>query len=139
MRLGNSMMLGAVLAVAVGCGGNGSDNAEYVEALPDLEGVSLEISGSASEQGAGLTAADFGVYEAALAATGPEYLQGARMQVRALNTTGDAGRGAERRGRGLLGPHRVESRAVPEAPGSERAPGAFLSGGFPGRARHVVG
>ena len=88
MRLGKSMMLGAVLSFAVGCGGNGAGNVEdteYVEALPDLAGVSLEISGSASEQGAALTGADFGVYEAALAGSGPEFLEGARMKVQALN------------------------------------------------------
>ncbi len=88
MRLGKSMMLGAVLSFAVGCGGNGAgnvDDTEYVESLPDLSGVSLEISGSASEQGAALTGADFGMYEAALTGSAPEFLEGARMKVQALN------------------------------------------------------
>jgi hypothetical protein len=85
MRLNKSMMLGAVLVLAA-CGGKQVDDTEYVEATPDLSGVALEINESVADEGAKLNAADFGVYEAALQGEGPEYLEGARMQVKALNT-----------------------------------------------------
>jgi hypothetical protein len=85
MRLNKSMMLGAVLVLAA-CGGKQVDDTEYVEATPDLSGVSLEINDEATDEGSKLTAADLGVYEAALNGQGPEYLEGARLQVKALNT-----------------------------------------------------
>lgn len=84
MRLNKSMMLGAVLMLAA-CGGTVQDT-EYVEATPDLAGTSLEIN-SAADEGSALTAEDFsGAYAQALAAQGPEFLAGARAEVKALNT-----------------------------------------------------
>ncbi len=85
MRLSKSMMLGAVLFAAA-CGGGQVEDTEYVEATPDLTGTSLEINGDVLDEGAKLTAEDFtGAYAAALGTEGPEFLQGARMQVKALN------------------------------------------------------
>jgi hypothetical protein len=84
MRLNKSLMLGAVLFVAA-CGGQ--NDTEYVEATPDLAGTSLEINGDATDEGAKLTAEDFsGAYAQALTTLGPEYLEGARAEVKALNT-----------------------------------------------------
>jgi hypothetical protein len=84
MRLNKSMMLGAVLVLAA-CGGTVQDT-EYVEATPDLAGTSLEINGDVADEGAKLTAEDFsGAYAQALAAQGPEFLAGARAEVKALN------------------------------------------------------
>ncbi|MGZ3458027.1 MAG: hypothetical protein ACXU86_05920 [Archangium sp.] len=85
MRLNKSMMLGAVLFAAA-CGG--MQDTEYVEATPDLAGTSMEINSDAADEGAKLTAEDFsGAYAQALTTTGPEFLQGARAEVKALNTT----------------------------------------------------
>jgi hypothetical protein len=88
MRMGKSMMLGAAL-VLVACGGkdNAVDDTEYVEATPDLAGVALEInSEAAAEEGAALIAKGFGVSQQELNGQGAEFLEGARMQVKALNS-----------------------------------------------------
>jgi hypothetical protein len=86
MRLSKAMMLGSVLALATACGGDDVNDTEYVESMPDLAGLSMEINEGADE-GARLVAEGFGEYEAALQAqaTAPEYLEGARMSIRALN------------------------------------------------------
>ena len=88
MRLNKSMMLGAVLVLAA-CGGNGgnsqTDDTEYVESVPDLSGVSMEISGSSDESA--LSADDFSqVYAQAVTGAGAsEFLNGARAEVKSLN------------------------------------------------------
>lgn len=85
MRLNKSMMLGAVLLVAA-CGGGQVEDTEYAESMPDLAGVSLEIN-SEGDEGAKLTAEDFeGVYAQALGGAS-EYLDGARAEVKSLNST----------------------------------------------------
>src|SRR5690606_19334929 len=88
MRMGKSMMLGAALVLAA-CGGtgNGVDDTEYVEATPDLSGTALEINGeAAAEEGAALIAEGFEAREDELNGQGPEFLEQARLQVRALNS-----------------------------------------------------
>jgi hypothetical protein len=88
MRL---IMLGAVLSLAAGCNGGGGDaidDMEYQESLPDLAGLSMEVNEASANEGR-LVAEGFAGYAAALEQqqTGaPEYLEGARMQVKALNT-----------------------------------------------------
>ena len=88
MRIGKSMMLGAALVLAA-CGGKDGtavDDTEYVEATPDLAGTALEInSTAAAEDGAALIAEGFGVNQGELNGQGPEFLEGARLQVKALN------------------------------------------------------
>jgi hypothetical protein len=87
MRIGKSMMLGAALVLAA-CGGKDGavDDTEFVEATPDLSGIALEInSQAAAEDGAALIADGFGVSQGELNGQGPEFLEGARLQVKALN------------------------------------------------------
>jgi hypothetical protein len=87
MRIGKSMMLGAALVLAA-CGGKDGavDDTEFVEATPDLSGTALEInSEAAAEEGAALIAEGFGVNQGELNGQGPEFLEGARLQVKALN------------------------------------------------------
>ncbi|MBN1206529.1 MAG: hypothetical protein JXB05_16705 [Myxococcaceae bacterium] len=87
MRIGKSMMLGAALVLAA-CGGKDAvEDTEYVEATPDLAGVSLEInSEAAAEESAAMIADGFGVNRQELNGQGPEFLEGARMQIKALNS-----------------------------------------------------
>ena len=60
---------------------------EYVEATPDLSGTVLEINGeAAAEEGAALIAQGFETREDELNGQGPEFLEKARLQVRALNS-----------------------------------------------------
>ncbi|WP_224247338.1 hypothetical protein [Hyalangium gracile] len=85
MRMGKSMILGAALVLAA-CGKESVDDAEYVEATPDLAGTALEINGeAAAEEGAALIAEGFGVHQGALNGQGPEFLENARLEVKALN------------------------------------------------------
>jgi hypothetical protein len=87
MRIGKSMMLGAALVLAA-CGGKDDavDDTEFVEATPDLAGTSLEInSQAAAEDGAALIAEGFGVNQGELNGQGQEFLEGARLQVKAVN------------------------------------------------------
>ncbi len=86
MRIGKSMMLGAALVLAA-CGKDaGVDDTAFVEATPDLAGTSLEInSAAAAEDGAALIAEGFGVNEGALNGQGQEFLEGARVQAKAVN------------------------------------------------------
>lgn len=86
MRFGKSVMLGAALVFASACGDSKVDDTEYVEATPDLTGVAMEINSEASAaEGAALIAAGFGVNEGAQTGTAPEFLQNARMSIKALN------------------------------------------------------
>lgn len=88
MRMGKSVMLGAALVLAA-CGGknDGVDDTEYVEAIPDLSGTALEINGeAAAEEGAALIAEGFEAREDELNGQGAEFLEQARLQVRALNS-----------------------------------------------------
>jgi hypothetical protein len=90
MRLDKTIMLGAVLSLVVGCNGGveAIDDMEYQESLPDVAGLSLEVNESSTHEGR-LVAEGFAEYAAALEQqqTGaPEYLEGARLQVKALNT-----------------------------------------------------
>jgi hypothetical protein len=90
MRIGKSMMLGAALVLAA-CGDEGGspvNDTAYVEATPDLAGTALEInSTSAAEDGAALIAEGFGVNEGELNGQGQEFLEAARLQVKAVNAT----------------------------------------------------
>lgn len=87
MRMSKSMMLGAALVLAA-CGKDAAvDDQEYAEATPDLSGTALEINGQAAgEEGAALIAEGFGVNQGELNGAGPEFLENARVQVKALNT-----------------------------------------------------
>jgi hypothetical protein len=88
MRMSKSVMLGAALVLAA-CGGknDGVDDTEYVEATPDLSGTALEINGeAAAEEGAALIAEGFAAREDELNGQGPEFLEKARLEVRALNS-----------------------------------------------------
>ena len=85
MRMSKSMMLGAALVLAA-CGKDTVEDTEYVEATPDLSGTALEInSQAAGEEGAALIAEGFGVSQGELNGQGPEFLENARLQVKALN------------------------------------------------------
>jgi len=85
MRMSKSMMLGAALVLAA-CGKDSVEDTEYVEATPDLAGTALEInSQAAGEEGAALIAEGFGVHQGELNGQGPEFLENARVQVKALN------------------------------------------------------
>jgi hypothetical protein len=86
MRIGKSMMLGAALVLAA-CGKDaGVDDTAFVEATPDLAGTSLEInSAAAAEDGAALIAEGFSVNEGELNGQGQEFLEGARVQAKAVN------------------------------------------------------
>ncbi|WP_224372598.1 hypothetical protein [Hyalangium versicolor] len=87
MRMSKSMMLGAALVLGA-CGGKDSvDDAEYVEATPDLSGTALEINGeAAAEEGAAMIVDGFGVNQGELNGQGPEFLENARLEVQALNS-----------------------------------------------------
>lgn len=87
MRMSKSMMLGAALVLAA-CGKDGAvEDTEYVEATPDLSGTALEINGeAAAEEGAALIAEGFGVNQGELNGQGPEFLENARVEVKALNS-----------------------------------------------------
>lgn len=89
MRFGKSVVLGAALVFASACGNNSTvEDTEYVEATPDLSGTALEINGeAAAEEGAALIAEGFGVNQAELEGSAPEFLQGARATVKTLNGT----------------------------------------------------
>jgi hypothetical protein len=88
MRIGKSMMLGAALVLGA-CGKESAvEDSEYVEATPDLAGTALEINGeAAAEEGAALIAEGFGVQQGELNGQGTEFLENARLQVKALNAT----------------------------------------------------
>lgn len=77
MRQTRSALLAAALFAVSACGRMGDD--PYVEALPDVEGLALEITGAVSE-GAALSST-----QQALEGTVPEYLQNARQAVAYLN------------------------------------------------------
>jgi hypothetical protein len=88
MRIGKkTMVLGATLVLAA-CGGKDAvDDTTYVEATPDLSGTALEINNdAAAEEGAALIAEGFGTHEGELNGQGPEFLENARMEVKALNS-----------------------------------------------------
>ncbi|MFL5349987.1 MAG: hypothetical protein ACJ8AT_34860 [Hyalangium sp.] len=84
-RMGKTMMLGAALVLAA-CGGKDADT-EYVEATPDLSGTALEINGeAAAEEGAAQLVEGFGVNQDELNGQGQEFLENARVEVKALNS-----------------------------------------------------
>lgn len=84
-RMGKTMMLGAALVLAA-CGGKDTDT-EFVEATPDLSGTALEINGeAAAEDGAAMIVEGFGVNEGELNGQGQEFLENARVEVKALNS-----------------------------------------------------
>jgi hypothetical protein len=87
MRMSKSMMLGAALVLAA-CGKDGAvEDTEFVEATPDLAGTALEINGeAAAEEGAAMIAEGFGVNQGELNGQGPEFLENARLEVKALNS-----------------------------------------------------
>lgn len=86
MNLRKSIMLGAAVLALAGCGGGRTvDDTEYVEATPDLVGVTLEINGDSTQEGARLVAQSMAEYEAALGGA-PEFLTAARSEVRRINT-----------------------------------------------------
>ncbi|MFZ5470370.1 MAG: hypothetical protein ACOZIN_13115 [Myxococcota bacterium] len=78
MRQVRAVVLGAALLAVVGCGRGGDDS--FAEATPDFDGLSLEISGAASE-GAALS----GTTQQGLGENAPEYLKNAREAVANLN------------------------------------------------------
>jgi hypothetical protein len=85
-RMGKSMMLGAALVLAA-CGKDAVDDTTYAEATPDLSGTALEINGeAAAEDGAALIAEGFGVNQGELNGQGQEFLENARVEVKALNS-----------------------------------------------------
>lgn len=87
MRLGKSVILGAALVFASACGNSTVQDSEYAEATPDLSGTALEINNeAAAADGAALIAEGFGVNQGELNGTGPEFLENARVEVKALNT-----------------------------------------------------
>ena len=84
MRWNKTLAVGAALVLSTACGG--VDDQEAVESLPDFAGTSLELNAEAPAQdGAALIAQDLMETEAALDGEGAAMLEGARMQVKALN------------------------------------------------------
>ncbi|RKG72501.1 hypothetical protein D7V88_38065 [Corallococcus terminator] len=84
MRWNKTLAVGAALVLSTACGG--VDDQEALESLPDFEGTSLELNADALEQdGAALIAQDLRETEAALDGEGAAMLEGARMEVKALN------------------------------------------------------
>jgi hypothetical protein len=76
-------LLAAAMSVAVGCGGTSGD--PLAEATPDVEGLTLEMTGAASEQA---TAAAPGAWSADQQdlTSGPVFLAQTRDAIQALNT-----------------------------------------------------
>ncbi|MBN8233594.1 hypothetical protein JYK02_39340 [Corallococcus macrosporus] len=84
MRWNKTWVVGAALGLATACGG--VDEEEAVASLPDFAGTSLEINTDAPAQdGAALVAQDLMQVEASLDGQGAAMLEGARLQVKALN------------------------------------------------------
>lgn len=84
MRWNKTLAVGAALVLSTACGG--VDDQEAAESLPDFAGTSLEINADAPAQdGAALVAQDLMQVEASLDGQGAAMLEGARMQVKALN------------------------------------------------------
>ncbi|NOK33524.1 hypothetical protein HMI49_09970 [Corallococcus exercitus] len=84
MRWNKTLAVGAALVLSTACGG--VDDQEAVESLPDFAGTSLELNTDAPAQdGAALVAQDLMQVEASLDGQGAAMLEGARMQVKALN------------------------------------------------------
>jgi hypothetical protein len=84
MRWNKTLAVGAALVLSTACGG--VDEQEALESLPDFAGTSLEINADAPAQdGAALVAQDLTQVEAQLNGEGAQMLEGARLQVKALN------------------------------------------------------
>ncbi|MHB8877415.1 MAG: cupredoxin domain-containing protein [Myxococcaceae bacterium] len=81
MRNPKWTILGVALLLAGGCG-RGADD-KYAEATPDFAGLSMEISGAASEGSA--LVSDEGAQRQALGGSAIEYLENARTTVGHLN------------------------------------------------------
>lgn len=83
MKRLKTILLSALVVMATACGRAGDD--EFAEATPDLEGLSLEISGDGSE-GAALVSEDgLGQSAQGLGENAPELLKNARQGVAYLN------------------------------------------------------
>lgn len=91
MRIGKWMLMGAALALGGAC--NVNPNQEYADALPQQDGLSLQITGAASEaatslntpnQGRVITGDDIGFVNSGLTSV-PEFLQDARAGISELN------------------------------------------------------
>ncbi|NPD25323.1 hypothetical protein [Corallococcus exiguus] len=86
MRWNKTLAVGAALVLSTACGG--VDDQEALESLPDFAGTSLEINTSAlAQDGAALVAQDLMQVEASLDGQGAAMLEGARLEVKALNDT----------------------------------------------------
>lgn len=83
MRYPRLVILAAVLAVAGGCGRAADD--KFAEAAPDFDGLSLEISGAASEGAALVSEESLGQKSQGLGGSGIQYLDDAREYVAFLN------------------------------------------------------
>ncbi|RKG69523.1 hypothetical protein D7V80_08725 [Corallococcus sp. CA054B] len=85
MRWSKTLAVAATLVLSAGCR---VDDQEALEALPDFAGTSLEINTDAlAQDGAALVAQDLGQVEASLDGQGAAMLEGARLEVKALNDT----------------------------------------------------
>ncbi|AFE06983.1 hypothetical protein COCOR_06533 [Corallococcus coralloides DSM 2259] len=86
MRWNKTLAVGSALVLSTACGG--VDDQEAVESLPDFAGTSLEINTAAlAQDGAALVAQDLMQVEASLDGQGAAMLEGARLEVKALNDT----------------------------------------------------
>ncbi|WP_223637395.1 hypothetical protein [Corallococcus sp. EGB] len=86
MRWNKTLAVGTALVLSAACGG--MDEREAVESLPDFAGTSLEINTDAlAQDGAALVAQDLMQVEASLDGQGAAMLEGARLEVKALNDT----------------------------------------------------
>ncbi|RKH65243.1 hypothetical protein [Corallococcus aberystwythensis] len=84
MRWNKTLAVGAALVLSTACGG--VDEQEAAESLPDFAGTSLEINTAAlAQDGAALVAQDLMQVEASLDGQGAAMLEGARLEVKALN------------------------------------------------------
>lgn len=84
MRWNKTLAVAAALVLSTACGG--VDDQEALESLPDFAGTSLEINTDAlAQDGAALVAQDLMQVEASLDGQGAAMLEGARLEVKALN------------------------------------------------------
>jgi len=81
MRFGKMTILAGALAVALTACGRGDE--EFTDAMPDMEGLALEISNQAAE---GVSAAGLEGTSSQGVGTVPEFLQAARGAARQLNS-----------------------------------------------------
>jgi len=83
MRFGPLAILSAALALVTGCGLRADQ--QYYDAMPALDGLTLEVTGAPSEAASTVTKVGPLAASSSAATAAPEYLQDARDGVRSVN------------------------------------------------------